>query len=417
MTGFIIGALLLVAITLAIVLLPLLRRGKQRSAVSRQQLNTVIYRDQLAELERDRTQGLLSQVDYEQAQAELQRRLLEDVAPDAAASQAKTGKPGRGLPIALAVSLPVAAVIFYLIIGMPAAIDAPAHQQRFDSDEIEQMLNGLVTKLEKEPENYRGWAMLARSYKTLGRFPEAARAYERTGTMLDSSAELLVDYADTLAAVSEGFTPKVLELIDKALKIEPTNMQGLWLRGSAAYEAKNYAKAITDWEALLAVLPPESEEANVIRSNLAETRHLQAQSGKPSAKAEKSGQAGQSEPAAKVGAGATASIQGRIEVAAAVAGKVPAGATVMVVARPNDGSRMPVAVFMAPASQSMEFILDERTAMNPDNPLAKYPELLLEPRLSRGQQAVPEPGDLFGSAQLVKLGTRGVQLKIDQVRQ
>jgi len=275
MTLFLIGAALLVAATVAVVVRPLLRRPAGVD-FSHAQLNAAIYRDQAAELERDRAAGALSQEDYDQALAELQRRALEDVA--VGAPGAATAAPGgKALPIALGGALLVGAVLFYMAIGSPQAIDPPTVREgHFGMEDIDRMVAGMAAKLESDPENYQGWAMLARSYKVLERYPEAVAAYQRTGPLLDSSAELLVDYADAQAVVDRGFSPKVLALIDKALKLDPTNLQGLWLRGTAAFEARQYAKALTDWERLLALLPPDSEEAGIVRGNISQAKALAA---------------------------------------------------------------------------------------------------------------------------------------------
>ncbi len=416
MTGFAsfgLGALLLIVFTIGFLVWPFLRRSTAAD-LSRQQLNSAIYRDQMAEIERDRADGTLSQSDYEHARAELQRRLLED-------SQAETrGKPqatpaGRSLPIALGVFLPLAAILLYFVLGTPAALNpavtASPHSQQFTPQEIDRMVAGFAAQLENEPENYQGWAMLGRSYKSMGRFPEAIRAYERTGPMLETSADLLVDYADTLAAAN-GFDTKVMKTIERALKIDPKQPQALWLRGTAAFEAKQFDKAIADWETVLKLFPTDSEEARVIGANIAEARQLGGL--KPPAKS-----------AAKVGAGEMApkaaslgSVKGRVELAPALAGKLPAEGILMIVARPNDGSRMPVAVVRANATAlPFDFALDDSLAMSPDRKLSQFPELLVEARISKSGQAVLQAGDLFGPAVTVKLGANDVRLKIDQVRQ
>jgi cytochrome c-type biogenesis protein CcmH len=79
---------------------------------------------------------------------------------------------------------------------------------------------------------------------------------------------------------------------------------------------------------------------------------------------------------------------------------------------------MPVAVLRVPAGGlPLAFTLDDSLAMNPDRPLSQFPELQIEARISQSGQAMPQPGDLFGPAQTVKLGAAKVTLKIDQVRQ
>lgn len=415
MTSFAIGAAALVIISLLFLLWPFRHRSSAKIDLSRQQLNSAIYRDQMDEIERDRAEGALSQTDYDQAKAELQRRLLED-------SQAETGRTqaapaGRALPIALGTFLPLAAALLYFVLGTPAALNpansaGSSHNQQMSRQDIEKLVADFATKLESEPENYQGWVMLGRSYKSMGRFPEAIRAYERSGPMLEASADLLVDYADTLAAAN-GFDAKAMSAIERALKIDPKQPQALWLRGTAFYEAKQYAKAVTDWETLLALFPANSEEANVISGNIAEARQL-------------GGLKASAKPVAKVGAGETApqaaahggSVKGRVELAPAMTGKLPAGGVLMVVARPNDGSRMPVAVVRADAATlPFDFTLDDSLAMSSDRKPSQFPELLIEARVSKTGQAVPQAGDLFGPAVTAKLGAKDVRLKIDQVRQ
>jgi cytochrome c-type biogenesis protein CcmH len=407
MTGFAIGAILLLGSTLALLLFPFRRRKDGQAAIadlSRKQLNAAIYRDELAEIERDLAEGSLTQADYDTAYAELQRRLIEDSAQEAAA--ATTAPAGSSaMPAMLGIALPLCAILLYLALGNPAALNPPPPEQRFSADEIERMVSGLAAKLEKEPDNLQGWAMLARSYKAMGRLPDAIAAYERAGKLVDGNADLLVEYADALASSTGGFGPKVIALIDKAISLDPANPQALWLRGTVAFEAQQYDKAMADWENLLTLLEPGSEDARMVQSNIAEA---QAKGGKS-----KGGKDGR-----KVGAGGTAAfVKGRVALAPSLAGKAAASDMLMVIARPADGSRMPVAVVRVPASQlPLDFTLDDSLAMSPDRKLSQFAEVTIEARISKTGQAVPQPGDLISAASTVKLGTQNLKLEIDQVR-
>ncbi len=417
MTGFMIGAALMVGVTLLLLLLPFRRRRPAGADFSRQQLNAAIYRDQFAELERDRAAGALAQDDYEVARGELQRRLLEDSGntTDNANEPAVTS---RALPISLALALPLGAILLYLVLGSPAAMNPPPPEQSFTNEDIERMVGNLAAKLEKEPDNLQGWAMLARSYKAMGRIPEALRAFERANKLVETNATLLVDYADALASSPAGFNAKVIALIDKALELDPANAQALWLRGTAAFDTGKYAVAAADWQRLLSLLEPGSEDARTVEANIAEA---QAKGGLPAAKPKvdvTEGNPRRTGGTAKGSAAAKAVVTGRVELAAGIAGKVPDGAILMVVARPNDGSRMPVAVLRVPAAGlPQDFTLDDSLALSPDRSLAQFPELQIEARISQSGQAIPQPGDLFGPAQTVKLGASKVVLKVDQVRQ
>jgi cytochrome c-type biogenesis protein CcmH len=405
MTGFMIGAALMVGVTLLLLLLPF-RRRPASADFSRRQLNAAIYRDQFTELERDRATGALAQNDYEVARGELQRRLLED--NDNAADAGEPAAASRALPVTLALAMSLGVMLLYLALGNPAALNPPPPEQSFTADDIERMVSNLAAKLEKEPDNLQGWAMLARSYKAMGRIPSALNAFERASQLVETNATLLVDYADALASSPAGFNAKVVSLVDKALKLDPANAQALWLRGTAAFETGKFSAAATDWQRLLALLEPGSEDARTVEANIAEA---QAKGGLPAVR-QKVGTGG----TAKVAA-AGAFIKGRVELAAGLAGKVPNGAILMVVARPNDGSRMPLAVLRVPAGLPQNFTLDDSLALSPDRSLAQYPELQIEARISHSGQAMPQPGDLFGPAQTVKLGASKVVLKVDQVRQ
>jgi cytochrome c-type biogenesis protein CcmH len=317
MTGFAIGALLMVGVTLALLLLPF-RRRPVSADFSRKQLNAAIYRDELAELERDLAEGSLSQADYDVACAELQRRLLEDSAQEAVPAPAAPAT-GSAVPAMLGIALPLCAILLYLALGNPAALNPPAPEKRFTADEIEKMVSTLAAKLEKEPDNLQGWAMLARSYKAMGRLQEAVTAFERAGKLVESNADLMIEYADTLAASLGGFSPKVTELIEKALALDPNNAQALWLRGTVAFEGQQYDKAIADWQKLLAMLEPGSEDARMVESNIAEA---EAKGGKNKTGKPGKGDKGSAKGAQKVGAGGTAAaVRGRVSLAKALADK------------------------------------------------------------------------------------------------
>lgn len=424
MTGFVALALLLLALALGLLAWPLLRRTAASPAeLSSRQLTAAVYRDKLAELDQDLAAGSLSQADYEHSRNELQRRLLEDSAEGAATGPAAASAAPRskGLTVALATLLPVAAIGLYMVLGTPAALDETnPHGQRFSQSDIEKMVGELAARLETQPDDHRGWAMLGRSYKMMGRFDDAAKAYARTGPMLETSAELLVDYADSVAAAVDRFDEKSLALLDRALKLEPDNAQGLWMRGSAAFEAGRFAAAITDWERLQALLPPDSDDARTIAGNLAEARRRAGAA--PVEKAAVGTAPGPVAAAASSAATAAAPraghIEGRVELAPELAARVAAGDMLMVVARPADGNRLPAAVLRVPAAGfPAAFRLDDSQAMTADRKLSAFQDVLLEARVSRKGQARVEPGDLVGEGVPVKVGSSGVVLRIERIVQ
>lgn len=271
MTTFLVGAALLVFATLALLLRPWWQRQRaSRAQATRQALNTAIYRDQLAELERDRAEGSLEEADYEAARQELQRRLIEDSAAEEAVA---APAPAKASAIAIAVALPVLAIAFYLVLGNPAGLDPKPAQKRFTADEIEQMVAGLAAKLEKEPDNLQGWVMLARSYKVMDRFDEADKAYGRAKALVDTDPGLLADHAEVAAMAADGnLEGRPRQMIEQALKLDPEHPQALLLSGTAAFERGDFKRAIADWERLKKQVPPDSENARVLDSGIAKAK-------------------------------------------------------------------------------------------------------------------------------------------------
>jgi cytochrome c-type biogenesis protein CcmH len=277
-----------VAIALAFVLPPLLQDSETRADASgTKEANIAVYRDQISELETDLANGIVSREQFDQDRDELERRLLEDVTPfdTVSATPLKPAKEGRGAVYATALGLPILAVAFYLSIGNPNAAPtvavapaptmSPAPNEDFSQQRIEANVATLAKRLEQNPADLDGWKMLARSYMSLAKYKEASAAYEKATSLKADDADLLADYAFSLAMASEQkLQGKPLELIKKALELDPENPKAMELAGSAAFEAQDYKLAIEYWQKLLKRVPANSEVADSLnqRINTAKTR-------------------------------------------------------------------------------------------------------------------------------------------------
>lgn len=271
MSGFLIGAAVLLAFTLLFLLPPLLRRPEESAEVSRTAMNAAIYRDQLAELEGDLAAGTLSQADFEQGQRELQRRLLNDAGGEAAAKAAP--RSAKRSAVLVGIALPLAAAVLYFFIGNLAALAPEQNKPKFDAKQIEEMVAKLAARMEQNPDDPKGWVMLARSYKVMGRYEEAARAYDKGREIVEKDAQLLSDHAEALALSTGGsLKGRPTELIDRALKIEPDDPTALVLAGTAAYEREDFAAAVKHWERLLMQLPADSEDALSLSDSIRKAR-------------------------------------------------------------------------------------------------------------------------------------------------
>ena len=394
MTGFLISASLLLVLVLVLLLRPFIFPPKVE-ATSRRQMNAAIYREELDKLELERASGAINSTDYELAHAEMRQRLFQDTNEEDDRSVMGSSKM---TVIGLCVFITVLSAGFYFSLGDATRIAEKSTQQPMTQDGVEKMITEFAAKMEQDPTNLQGWAMLARSYRILGRNQEAAKAYERSGSFIDSDPQLLADYADVLASNANGsFAGKPLKLINQALKLDPNNLLALWLSGTASYTAGNYKAAVQTWEKLAQQLPPGTEDVRSIEASIAEAR----------AKGGLTSQASVS----------TKGISGKIEIAADIKSKVKSGDIVMVIAR-KPGERMPVAVLKTSVSEfPMSFSLTDDLAMNPSSPLSQLSEASIEVRISKTGMAKPEVGDLISTPQTVKVGANNIRLVIDQVRQ
>ena len=299
MTAFWISTGLLTLLVLAVLCWPLLRRHGGAGA-SRKAINTAIYRDQLAELERDLASGVLSQADYGSARDELERRVLEDVAIDEAAPAGNTPRRLPRTALALAVTLPLAAAVLYVVLGTPAALDPAAREgQQASAAEIEKMVDALAAKLEKDPGNLEGWAMLGRSYMVTGRFADAAKAFDKAGAAMEASSEMMLQVAELSAELNQGRVEgRGRDLLQRVLKDEPQNPQALVLAGTDAFFRSNFTDAVRHWEAVLALLPPGSPDAQNLAAGI-EKAKSQLGAGKASASPNTSPKAGTEAAAGK----------------------------------------------------------------------------------------------------------------------
>ncbi len=412
MGGFVLAAAVLVAVTLLLLLRPW-RRSPVADAASTPEINAGVYRDQLQELDRDLAAGTLSAEDHAQARAELQRRLLDDAGSGDAKAAAPFGM--RRTALALVLLMPLAAAGLYALLGTPAALNPLATRAPTQQD-VEKMVADLAARMEKNPGDTKGWVVLARSYRAMNRLPEAENAFNKIGEALYQDATLLAEYGDVLATRAMGnFDGKPMEIVQRALKLEPENPMALSLAATAAYNRSDFAQAVAYWDQLLKIVPPESEDAKWLAQAIDKTREQMA--GQPVAAA--SDKKAPAAPADKKAA-ATASgkaVTGRVSLAPALAAKVQPTDTVFVFARNPQGSRMPLAVQRAKVSDlPLDFKLDDSMAMSPEFTLSSVAEVRIEARISKTGSATPGPGDLIGVGPVVKPGAGKVAVLIDQVR-
>jgi cytochrome c-type biogenesis protein CcmH len=261
--------------------------------------------------------------------------------------------------------------------------------------------------------------ILARTYYTQRKFAEAAKAYEKLVTLLPDEADLYADYADALAmAHGRRISGKPMELVAKALALDPNQWKALAMAGTEAFDRKDYKAAITHWERLKATAGPESQLGKQIQPSIDEARQLAGlPPSTPSDAVAAKGAKGAAAATAKadVPAAAAKAVSGTVTLEKSLVARASPTDAVFVFARPAEGGKMPIALTRAQVKDlPLKFTLDDTTSMNPQVKISSFQDVILVARVSKSGSAMPASGDLEGLSKPVKVGSTGVAVTIDR---
>lgn len=440
MTAFwVISGIFIVTALLFIIPTLLRSRDNQLKNLEHDAVNITVYRDQIAELDRDLENDILSREQYDRSKQELQQRMLQDVTERDKLVIGKNKKIRNVvLSTFIALTLPLAAISLYLVIGdtrglLPQAQLASATQQMnrdgggapAGHDNFSSVLDNLIARLNNNPEDIEGWIMLGRTYAIMGRYAEAGNTYAKLVELVPDSPQILSDYADVLAMKNQGnLSGKPAELIYEALRIDPKYPKALALAGTAEFEQERYAQAAEYWEKLLEGIPADSPLAQSVKESIAEAKLL-ASGGKPATpeqavKVAESKQEASTQPVEKAvssdsPAATSLSVSGQVSISSDLVAKISANDTLFIYARAKSGPKMPLAILRLKASDlPATFTLTDDMAMTPTMKMSSFPEVVIEARVSKSGQAFTASGDLQGFSEPVKLGHNNISIVINK---
>jgi cytochrome c-type biogenesis protein CcmH len=271
MTLWLMFALMTAAAAVA-VLWPLGRGDRARAAGS----DIAVYQDQLAEIERDRVAGRIAEREAEAARLEVSRRLLG--AADAAGARARqpaaaAGWRRRAAAAAALVLLPLGAAGLYGLLGSPDLPGEPL-AGRSPAPSEQRSLATLISQVEahqaRNPEDGRGWEVLAPVYMRLGRFDDAVTARQHALRLLGSTVAREVELGEALAAQANGvITESAKTSFERALALDATDVRARFYLGLAAEQEGRRSDAAAIWRDLLAKAPAGAPWADFIRRALA----------------------------------------------------------------------------------------------------------------------------------------------------
>ena len=268
MTLWFVFALMTVAAIFA-VLWPLSRRGRADTGGS----EVVVYRDQLAEIDRDMASGIIGAAEAEAARVEISRRLL---AP-ADQSGRETPVQGsltlrRGAAVVALVGLPIIASSFYLALGSPRLGDFPLAERSRVAD-ANQPLANLVAQveahLEKNPTDGRGWTVLAPVLSRLGRYDDAVRAYRNAITYAGDSADRRADLGEALMGSAGGVvTADAKAEFERSVALNGDDAKANYFLGLAAEQDGRKADAAAIWQKMMAKAPSDAPWRPLVQAAL-----------------------------------------------------------------------------------------------------------------------------------------------------
>jgi cytochrome c-type biogenesis protein CcmH len=204
-------------------------------------------------------------------------------------------------------------------------------------DDISIMADKLAARLQKQPNDPQGWAILARSYDVLGNLPEALKAYAKALELLPDDANLKADYAKAMAKTSSNESASVADADVKSVDMSP--------------------------------LPA---------------------------------------------AAGSASVSGTVTLSAALKKSVQPEDTLFVLARPPEGSRMPLAILRKQVKDlPLHFVLDDSMSMSPVAKLSTAGKVVVMARISKSGNAAPALGDFSGQSAAVPVGAKDLKIEID----
>jgi cytochrome c-type biogenesis protein CcmH len=225
-------------------------------------------------------------------------------------------------------------------------------------------------------------AQKAEEHRRRREFPQAIAVFSELAKRGTMNADLWADYADALGGARGKLDAEAVGCIDAALRLEPAHTKALWLRASWQTQQQDFAAALITWQRLAAVLPPDSPDARIIAANLEEARGILSSG---AARAD-------SQPAT-----ALVALRGSVRLDPRLVARVGNGSVLFVFARAADERGPPLAVWRTTVgSWPLNFVLDDRNAMMPDRKLSDFTRVILEARISRSGNALPQPGDLRG---------------------
>lgn len=427
MSAFWVVVAVLAILAAACVLVPLWLHRPQ-AGLSREEINTCVFRDRLSDLDAELEERKIDAAQYQAMRAELERTLLDDVPREDTRHRQSGGL--RLAATAAAASAPLLAIGYYYTSSYRGeAAEWMALQSRFSAaveravhdpgklpqealaalPDFTRALQAMV--LREGMDDPDSLFLLGIGLVQLQRPEQALAVLDRALQLAPQRTDVMLGYAQASLLANDGKLDHAsAQLLHAVLQREPDHPRALMMLGFGASNAGDYEAALRAWRALLANLEPDGETARLLRENVARAeRALTVASG-------------DGESAADTGAAdaGKASIAVSVEVASELESRVGPEDVLFVFAKAVNGPPMPLAAVRQRAQGfPVQVVLDDGQAMIASMKLSDFRDVVVGARISRTGGAVAKPGDLEGLSETLSLadGPLPVALTIDRIVQ
>jgi cytochrome c-type biogenesis protein CcmH len=419
------GAMIVAALAL---LAPTLLRRHAASADSTERFNVEIARERLADLVGEKDAGGLSDEEFAQAKRDLELALAQDLEGTSEVKPATAGGGGRWALLAAAILIPLITVPTYLqigspqlIAGLPGSSPAAAGHGAGGMPPVSELVEQLRARMEENPENAEGWFLLGRTYMRLQDYPQAVYAFEHVVELLPDEPAGLLSLADALS-MRDGrrVGARAVELLEKALSIDPDSITALWLLGNAASDSGDNAAALGYWQRAYPLLKGEPAMQKELGQMITQAGGTlpEAPVALPPIMAVETAVPDPAPATAEPTDTAGAAIVVEVALAPELMEQASPTDTVFVLARAESGPPMPLAVARQQVGDlPLKVTLTDAMAMMPAMKLSSFPRVKVSAKVSKSGQAGTQPGDMTAADVVVDSGAppESVQLLINEV--
>lgn len=313
----------------------------------------------------------------------------------------QTRRSARRVAAAVVLLLPLGTLGLYLHLGQPRALDPAAYKAPARGLPVQQAIDELQQRLQNEPDNLEGWLLLARAQRSLEQFQAARDALAQAHSLAPDNIDIQIQYAElqVLAAPNRRFEGAPLQLLQDALKRQPTHPRGLWLLGISHYQHDEFEAADQVWSRLLDSLAADDPVRAEMQRNI-EMLRAQARPAPPQTTAADGPR-----------------LQIRITLDPALSERVQPHDRLFVYARAAEGPRMPLAArHLRAADLPAEITLDDDDAMLAQMKLSDQRRIIVGARISRSGEAQARSGDLEVTSNVLELPhPELIELNIDRI--